>query len=63
IGEADFEQTSQIGLSTKGENRGYGLYLVNKALTELGGKLDISSEKGAGTRFHVKIPYEGDTND
>ncbi|QUW23107.1 two-component system sensor histidine kinase DcuS [Sporosarcina sp. Marseille-Q4063] len=63
ISAADFEKTSQIGLSTKGENRGYGLYLVNKALTELGGKLQISSENRAGTQFHVMIPYEGETND
>jgi CitB family two-component system sensor histidine kinase MalK len=63
IGAADFAKTSQIGLSTKGENRGYGLYLVNKALTELGGKLELSSENKTGTRFHVMIPYEGDTND
>ena len=60
---SDFKETSRIGLSTKGENRGYGLYLVNKALTELDGKLHVSSEKGAGTKFQVKIPYEGDSND
>lgn len=63
ISAADFEKTSQIGLSTKGENRGYGLYLVNKALTELGGKLELSSVNIAGTRFQVMIPYEGETND
>ncbi|WP_172372134.1 DcuS/MalK family sensor histidine kinase [Sporosarcina jiandibaonis] len=59
ISATDFKKTSQIGLSTKGENRGYGLYLVNKALNELGGQLEVSSEKGAGAGFHVKIPYEG----
>ena len=59
ISAAYFEEISRIGLSTKGEGRGYGLYLVNKALTELGGKLQISSEKGTGTQFQVKIPYEG----
>ncbi|MCZ2258384.1 DcuS/MalK family sensor histidine kinase [Sporosarcina sp. G11-34] len=48
------------GLSTKGENRGYGLYLTKKALDDLGGTLEITSVKGYGAEFHVKIPYEGE---
>lgn len=59
----NFEETSMIGLSTKGENRGYGLYLINKSLNELGGTIEVSQDKGAGTQFQVKIPYEGETND
>ncbi|GAB3043616.1 DcuS/MalK family sensor histidine kinase [Virgibacillus ainsalahensis] len=48
------------GLSTKGSNRGYGLFLTKKALDELGGTLEVYSEKGEGTVFDVIIPYEGD---
>ncbi|NYF23715.1 DcuS/MalK family sensor histidine kinase [Sporosarcina sp. JAI121] len=48
------------GLSTKGEHRGYGLYLTKNALDELGGTLDVISIKGDGAQFHVKIPYEGE---
>ncbi|QGQ45119.1 DcuS/MalK family sensor histidine kinase [Metabacillus sediminilitoris] len=53
----------QKGFSTKGENRGYGLYLVNESLQKLGGDLDISSKIGQGTTFVVYIPYKskGDT--
>ncbi|MGM7723708.1 DcuS/MalK family sensor histidine kinase [Metabacillus sp. Hm71] len=46
------------GFSTKGEDRGFGLYLVNKSLKKLGGELDISSKKGQGTMFAVYIPYK-----
>jgi len=48
------------GLSTKGENRGYGLYLTKIALDELGGTLEVVSTKGDGAQFYVKIPYEGE---
>ena len=48
------------GISTKGENRGYGLYLTKKALDELGGTLEVTSIKGDGAQFYVKIPYEGE---
>ena len=63
FGMNNFEETSMIGLSTKGENRGYGLYLINKALNKLGGTIEVSLQKGEGTQFQVKIPYEGETND
>ncbi|AOV07355.1 DcuS/MalK family sensor histidine kinase [Sporosarcina ureilytica] len=56
-------EASKIGISTKGENRGYGLYLINKALTELGGTIKVTTSKDTGTEFNVKIPYEGDMHD
>ncbi|KKI92902.1 histidine kinase [Bacillus sp. SA1-12] len=46
------------GFSTKGDDRGFGLYLVNESLKKLGGELDISSKKGRGTTFAVYIPYK-----
>ncbi|HWO96839.1 MAG TPA: DcuS/MalK family sensor histidine kinase [Bacillus sp. (in: firmicutes)] len=53
----------QKGFSTKGENRGLGLYLINESLRKLGGDLDISSKENEGTTFVVYIPYKskGDT--
>lgn len=48
------------GLTTKEGNRGYGLFLTKRALDELGGTMEVSSEQGAGTVFDVIIPYEGD---
>jgi two-component system, CitB family, sensor histidine kinase MalK len=53
----------QKGFSTKGDDRGFGLYLVNESLQKLGGELDISSKKDQGTTIVVYIPYKskGDT--
>lgn len=46
------------GYSTKGENRGFGLYLVEKSIEALGGELIIDSKLRLGTNFYVKIPYK-----
>ncbi|MEH7155176.1 DcuS/MalK family sensor histidine kinase [Neobacillus drentensis] len=45
------------GYSTKGENRGIGLFLVQRSLETLKGQLEIHSQKGKGTTFIVTIPY------
>lgn len=44
------------GFSTKGENRGIGLSLVEQSVKRLGGWLDLSSHE-QGTRFTVYLPY------
>ncbi|MGJ7922001.1 DcuS/MalK family sensor histidine kinase [Neobacillus sp. LXY-4] len=46
------------GFSTKGPNRGVGLYLVLKSIKELNGSISISSEEGTGTKINVVIPFE-----
>jgi CitB family two-component system sensor histidine kinase MalK len=46
------------GYSTKGENRGYGLYLVTKSIENLGGDMTIDSKFLLGTEIHLTIPYE-----
>ncbi|MBT2658515.1 DcuS/MalK family sensor histidine kinase [Bacillus sp. ISL-18] len=53
------------GFSTKGENRGYGLYLLAQAIERLEGDMIISSKPGKGTNFAVYIPYkaEDESND
>lgn len=48
------------GISTKGEDRGYGLYLTKQALDDLGGTLQVTSVDGQGTQFSINIPYEGE---
>lgn len=58
-----FDEKELKGQSSKGENRGYGLYLVRKALKKLNGELKVSSIKGEGAKFHVFIPYEGALDD
>ncbi|WP_209124608.1 DcuS/MalK family sensor histidine kinase [Alkalihalobacillus sp. BA299] len=49
-----FEQ----GFSTKEEDRGYGLYILQHSLENLNGQLNISSEENVGTTFHITIPYK-----
>lgn len=46
------------GYSSKGENRGMGLYLVMLRINELHGKLEHWSQVGEGTTFKVSIPYK-----
>lgn len=46
------------GYSTKGENRGYGLYLVAKSIEKFGGEWTIDSKLLLGTEIHIRIPYE-----
>lgn len=55
------ELKSQIftkGYSTKGPNRGLGLYLVKRSLNRLNGRIEIVSEEDQGTLFKVSLPYE-----
>jgi CitB family two-component system sensor histidine kinase MalK len=55
------EQQNHIfekGFSTKGVNRGFGLYLVGQSIKRLEGELILSSKPGKGTVFAVYIPYK-----
>ncbi|MGP4075876.1 DcuS/MalK family sensor histidine kinase [Halobacillus sp. K22] len=50
----------QKGMSTKGEDRGYGLHLVQASVESLEGSVELESETGKGTTFRVIIPYESE---
>ncbi len=50
------------GISSKGENRGYGLYLVSESLRKLNGKIELESVPDVGTTFKVSIPYVKEEN-
>lgn len=52
------DQVFEKGFSTKGENRGIGLYLVMEATKKLNGKITILSKSGKGTTLHIIIPFE-----
>ncbi|PLR71190.1 DcuS/MalK family sensor histidine kinase [Bacillus sp. UMB0728] len=52
------DRISEKGFSTKGKDRGFGLYLVTQAADKLEGELIISSKAGKGTQFAVYIPYK-----
>lgn len=45
------------GYSTKGDDRGYGLFLTQKGVQKLDGKLTVQSD-GQWTKFKADIPYE-----
>ncbi|WP_128083731.1 ATP-binding protein [Paenibacillus sp. DMB5] len=56
------QQVYVQGFSTKGEGRGFGLYLVRKSVEKLGGRLEVLSRgvdgtNGTGTTFAVEVPY------
>ncbi|WHY72369.1 sensor histidine kinase [Fictibacillus enclensis] len=49
-------QLFQKGLSSKGKNRGYGLFNVEIEVGSLGGAIEYSSGSGEGTVFTVYLP-------
>lgn len=51
------EQIFVQGFSTKGEQRGIGLYLAGKSVEKLHGHLQIAPGSGQGTAFIVDVPY------
>ena len=46
------------GFSTKGENRGIGLHLVQNSIKRLNGQLSIHSDVDNGAEICINIPYE-----
>ncbi|WP_455811061.1 sensor histidine kinase [Pseudomonas graminis] len=52
--EAIFEK----GFSSKGEQRGVGLFLVKQQTESLGGKIIVESEPGVYTQFFVQLPWD-----
>lgn len=52
------ENLFKKGFSTKGTDRGMGLYLVHQVIKNRGGSIHVSSEKGKGTIFNVILPFE-----
>ncbi|OMF92815.1 DcuS/MalK family sensor histidine kinase [Paenibacillus sp. FSL R7-0273] len=51
------EQIYTQGFSTKGEGRGFGLYLVHKSVEKLGGRLEMISGRAKGAEFTAEVPY------
>ncbi|WP_313385398.1 sensor histidine kinase [Pantoea sp.] len=47
------------GFSTKGEDRGVGLYLLKQQTESLGGSVSVESEPGVFTQFFVQLPWDG----
>ncbi|MGG3466089.1 DcuS/MalK family sensor histidine kinase [Neobacillus pocheonensis] len=45
------------GVSTKGNDRGIGLFLMKQSIEKLQGNLEVSTKVGEGTKFTLTIPY------
>ncbi|MDU4094866.1 MAG: sensor histidine kinase [Pantoea sp.] len=46
------------GFSSKGDERGMGLFLVKQQIKNLGGNISVESEPGVYTQFFVQLPWE-----
>lgn len=46
------------GYSSKGSDRGLGLFLLKRSLKKLNGEIEIFSTLGEGTMFRVRFPYK-----
>ncbi|WP_270182290.1 DcuS/MalK family sensor histidine kinase [Alkalihalobacillus sp. CinArs1] len=62
IKEEHHQEIFQKGVSTKGNNRGYGLHLVQESVRALDGSIEFDSIVNQGTVFTVIIPYEAEVD-
>lgn len=58
IAEEDLEHIFENGFSTKGKDRGTGLYQVKTMVEALGGTITVESQLGVGTSFSVSFTKE-----
>ena len=56
IADEHLEQIFTKGFSTKGSNRGIGLYMLLLTLDEVDGSIEIDSKLGHGSIFTVRFP-------
>jgi len=56
ISERILNNIFEPGYSTKGEDRGFGLYIVKSLLEEYGGRINVESKEGMGTKFICRLP-------
>lgn len=62
IAPLHLEDVFTKGYSTKGENRGVGLFLARQQIQNLGGDITVESEPGVFTQFFVHIPWDSERN-
>ncbi|WP_255299263.1 ATP-binding protein, partial [Bacillus pseudomycoides] len=60
IEEDEVDALFTKGYSTKGDNRGYGLYLVKESTQRINGEIYIHSSLGEGTKITIEIPNSRD---
>lgn len=52
----------QVGVSTKGKNRGFGLAIVKKIINQHNGMIEFSAREEGGTTVYLELPKEGKNN-
>lgn len=62
IAEEQLEAIFARGVSSKGEQRGVGLFLARQQTESLGGKIIVESEPGVYTQFFVQLPWDIESN-
>lgn len=60
IAPEDKDKIFTNGYSTKGENRGTGLCLVQNIVSKYDGDIDVETEYGEGTSFVISLKMKGD---
>lgn len=58
ISQEDSQKIFTKGYSTKGDNRGIGLYLVLASVNELNGHIELDQKVGLGTCFRIYLPLK-----
>ncbi|MFD2213062.1 sensor histidine kinase [Metabacillus endolithicus] len=56
LSKEQFDTLFAVGFSSKGENRGYGLYNVKRIVDALNGNIDVINGKEGGAIFTVFLP-------
>ena len=55
IGISDRDAIFRVGYSTKGDNRGFGMEIIENSVQDLNGSIEIDSTPGRGTVIDVKL--------
>ncbi|HDX9578558.1 TPA: two-component system sensor histidine kinase DcuS [Bacillus pseudomycoides] len=58
IKQEEIDKLFVKGYSTKGENRGYGLYLLKESIERIKGNIHIDSVLGEQTTITIETPYK-----
>ncbi|MGD8190938.1 DcuS/MalK family sensor histidine kinase [Brevibacillus ginsengisoli] len=58
ISSRNQERIYEKGFSTKGTDRGTGLFLVHRSVYHVNGQIQLTSQPDQGTTFRISLPYK-----